>query len=460
MLCFGLLTASQVFTRVFAGVSAWAHSCGIRLLRYLDDWLILASSEIRARQYVRELLSLCHSLGIVINEEKSDLMPSQSVEYLGMTIDTVAAQAFPTLAVGGEVSFNSGTVLDAVRPSRPALAGVVGAHVIAGETGTSRETSDALAAVASEVSVVPQDGFSTPPGTLVPGGQRGPLLVDGEGPSLQRNVVQDTCSGPSPVFGRISVGVGSSPPRLDCVRGVVGSGEFTAHQSPGIDGSVFGPAVIPEDSRRPSSDSDVQQLDGSSLCQQASGDGLRLPLLVDRATSPMDGVPQCPSGSEVTARTVQCPSGPPQPAESGAGVRVVSPPTGGEETHPHLGVPVAGRVRDTPQCETAPLLLSSPGSQGHLRGCLPSPLERPQRVLVSSLSPGRESCGPGQRDPKSLDDSSRPSLAGEGVVRRPPPPPPPPDPTTSGSPLWDRLLRQPHFNRFHGGVHALNLHAW
>ena len=27
-------------------------------------------------------------------------------------------------------------------------------------------------------------------------------------------------------------------------------------------------------------------------------------------------------------------------------------------------------------------------------------------------------------------------------------------------PLWDRLLRQPHFNRFHGSVYALNLHAW
>ena len=27
-------------------------------------------------------------------------------------------------------------------------------------------------------------------------------------------------------------------------------------------------------------------------------------------------------------------------------------------------------------------------------------------------------------------------------------------------PLWDRLLRQPHFHRFHGGVHALNLHTW
>ena len=37
-LCFGLSTAPQVFTRVFAVVSAWAHSHGIRLLRYLDDW--------------------------------------------------------------------------------------------------------------------------------------------------------------------------------------------------------------------------------------------------------------------------------------------------------------------------------------------------------------------------------------------------------------------------------------
>ena len=27
-------------------------------------------------------------------------------------------------------------------------------------------------------------------------------------------------------------------------------------------------------------------------------------------------------------------------------------------------------------------------------------------------------------------------------------------------PLWDRLLRQPHFHRFRGGVHALNLHSW
>ena len=97
-LCFGLSTAPQVFTRVFAAVSAWAHARGIRLLRYLDDWLVLSSSEKKAKESIRELLSLCRALGIVINEKKSDLVPSQSAKYLGMTIDTGAGKVFPSLA--------------------------------------------------------------------------------------------------------------------------------------------------------------------------------------------------------------------------------------------------------------------------------------------------------------------------------------------------------------------------
>ena len=83
VLCFGLSTALQVFTRVFTTVSAWARARGVRLLLYLDDWLVLASTEARARQHVRDLLSLCTSLGVVLNREKSDLNSSQSVEYLG-----------------------------------------------------------------------------------------------------------------------------------------------------------------------------------------------------------------------------------------------------------------------------------------------------------------------------------------------------------------------------------------
>ena len=97
-LCFGLSTAPQVFTRVFAVVSAWAHCHGIRLFRYLDNWLVLSSSERKAEQVVQSLLSLCRTLRIVINEKKSDLVPSQTAKYLGMTIDTEAGKVFPSLA--------------------------------------------------------------------------------------------------------------------------------------------------------------------------------------------------------------------------------------------------------------------------------------------------------------------------------------------------------------------------
>ena len=77
-------------------MSAWAHSHGIRLLCYLDDWLVLFSSEREAKQSVQSLLSLCRTLGVVINK-KSDLVPSQTVKYLGMTINTEAGKVFPSL---------------------------------------------------------------------------------------------------------------------------------------------------------------------------------------------------------------------------------------------------------------------------------------------------------------------------------------------------------------------------
>ena len=43
-LCFGLSTAPWVFTRVMAPVSSILHSLGIRLRRYLYDWLIHVDS--------------------------------------------------------------------------------------------------------------------------------------------------------------------------------------------------------------------------------------------------------------------------------------------------------------------------------------------------------------------------------------------------------------------------------
>ena len=87
-LCFGLSMAPQVFSRVMAPVSAILHSWGIRMRRYLDDWLIQSSSRESLLRDLRVVLDLCHELGIVVNPAKSHLVPSQVVQYLRVVVDS------------------------------------------------------------------------------------------------------------------------------------------------------------------------------------------------------------------------------------------------------------------------------------------------------------------------------------------------------------------------------------
>ena len=96
VLCFGLTTAPQVFTRIMAPVSTILHRHGVRMLRYLDDWLNLASSEIACLQSRDRLLAICTELGIQVNLTKSSLVPSQSIVYLGMEILSLPFIARPT----------------------------------------------------------------------------------------------------------------------------------------------------------------------------------------------------------------------------------------------------------------------------------------------------------------------------------------------------------------------------
>ncbi|KAI9555870.1 hypothetical protein GHT06_018387 [Daphnia sinensis] len=69
-------------------IIAHLRKLGIRLLIYLDDMLILGSSHNEALGHLRTVVNLLVSLGFLINWEKSVVIPSQSIQFLGLEIDS------------------------------------------------------------------------------------------------------------------------------------------------------------------------------------------------------------------------------------------------------------------------------------------------------------------------------------------------------------------------------------
>ena len=115
-----------------------------------------------------------------------------------------------------------------------ALAGDYCSPGFARAVGSSRSSSDALLAVASE-------------DALARGSETGSVLVDGEGSSLDGGSIRDTCAGSSPVFGRVLFRVGRSPTRSTRVRGVVRPGEVAVDESSGNEGPLSGLQAFRED---------------------------------------------------------------------------------------------------------------------------------------------------------------------------------------------------------------------
>ena len=61
---------------------------GIRIIVYLDDFLILGSSIKESKANTQLTLDLLQWLGFTINWEKSMLVPTQSLTFVGLSIDS------------------------------------------------------------------------------------------------------------------------------------------------------------------------------------------------------------------------------------------------------------------------------------------------------------------------------------------------------------------------------------
>ena len=87
-LAFGLTSAPYVFTKLLHPVAALFRQEGLRILVYLDDWLLMASGPDLLKDQSEYVSSTLQSLGFLLNGKKWIMEPSQSIEFLGFIIDS------------------------------------------------------------------------------------------------------------------------------------------------------------------------------------------------------------------------------------------------------------------------------------------------------------------------------------------------------------------------------------
>uniref|UniRef100_H3B8L7 ribonuclease H n=1 Tax=Latimeria chalumnae TaxID=7897 RepID=H3B8L7_LATCH len=92
---FGLASAPWVFTKILKPFMVCLHSWGVRLLVYLDNILLMEPSAERLQEQMKVAVHLLTALGFQVNQGKSTLTPTQSIEYLGF----VVCARFLTLAL-------------------------------------------------------------------------------------------------------------------------------------------------------------------------------------------------------------------------------------------------------------------------------------------------------------------------------------------------------------------------
>ncbi len=93
VLPFGPSLSPRVFTKVAEAALVPLREQGMRILNYLDDWLILAQSQDQLCEHRDMVLSHLSQLGLQVNWEKSKLSPVQRISFLGMELDSVSQTA-------------------------------------------------------------------------------------------------------------------------------------------------------------------------------------------------------------------------------------------------------------------------------------------------------------------------------------------------------------------------------
>ena len=92
---FGLSTAPYIFTLVMSEVKVMIHLKGGQLFLYLDDWLAQIQTYLDGLKESELLQALVMELGLLINREKSELIPSQTFAFIGAYFRLDICRVYP-----------------------------------------------------------------------------------------------------------------------------------------------------------------------------------------------------------------------------------------------------------------------------------------------------------------------------------------------------------------------------
>ncbi len=93
VLPFGLALSPRTYTKCMDAALAPLRLQGIRILNYIDDWLVQAQSQELALRHRDVVLAHLESLGLRLNAKKSVLSPAQRTTYLGVIWDSIEMRA-------------------------------------------------------------------------------------------------------------------------------------------------------------------------------------------------------------------------------------------------------------------------------------------------------------------------------------------------------------------------------
>ena len=451
-LCFGLSTAPQVFSRVMAPVSAILHFWDIRMRRYLNNWLVQSSSRESLLQDLHVVLDLCRELGIVINLEKSNLVHSQVVQYLGVVIDAQSFVASPSPDRIARLRSTAGEFLSSADPPASIWLSLLAVLAVPSRSGWS-----APHAVAPAVSPpVLGSGGSVNPDPLVSGLPPGSEVVAALAPPLSGGVSPSSVSRPGLLVRCLGRRLGGSLGSSHRFRPLGPRGKSAFHQRKGTSGCAQRSPPLPVISSGEDSLCLLRKQHSRCLPPQGGRHEVSFSEFSGSGDSPLVGVPLRSPGSPVHPGVSECSSGHSVPPSPAASYRVV-PQSGGLSVFMSS---VAGANRLVCYLRESPMLdlfLSLPGSSsgGHRR--VPSVLGRSSGLRVSlwSIIPRVLAKLRGSRGteltlvapywpqrtwfPDLLHLSLAPPVA---------------------LPVRQDLLRLPRSRNLYQGLHRLHLHAW